>query len=138
MDGLDQSPHSKVQLTRAIASSRDSKQEGKLAGPSLLGTAAVAAKFWIPPALEPVLHKDTEGHDQLPLKRWTYKVLDWGGGAKTIWERSIPEIFPFTTVKTMFGFMPKWKAIDGDVQEIRPDFQGKERPPFNLCFLTFS
>lgn len=42
---LDQSPQSKVQFTRAIASSWDPKKERKLAGPSLLETAAVAANF---------------------------------------------------------------------------------------------
>ena len=80
---LDQLPQSKVQLTRAIASSWDFTREEKLAGPTLLGTAAVAAKSYTPPALKPIAHKDKEGYNRLLLKRWTGKI-DWGPGAKTI------------------------------------------------------
>ncbi len=70
--------------------------ERKSAGPNPGGTVAVAAKFWTLPALEPVLHKETEGHDQSSLKRWTYKELDWRPGAKAIWRRSIPKILHLT------------------------------------------
>ena len=86
---LDQSPQSKLQLGRAIASSLSI--EKRSAGPNPAGTAAIVAKFYTPPAIEPVAYKNKEGHDQLLLKRWTCKV-DWGPGAKMIWGRSIPKI----------------------------------------------
>ena len=126
---LDLSPQLKVQLAQAIASSWFIKRGKKSAGPNLLGTAAVAAKFWTLPA---IAHKDKEGYDQLLLKRWTYKVLDRGPGAKTIWGRSIPEILPsvngrlvrlhgFTPAEIMLGFVPDWKVTRGNAQEVMPD-----------------
>lgn len=129
---LDQSSQSKVQLARAIVSSWSTTRES--AGPNPGGTAAVAAKFWTPPALEPVLHEDKEDHDQLSLKRWTYKVLDCGPGAKTIWGRSTPEILPlindrlvhldgFSPAEIMLGFVPKWKVMQRHVKETWPDIR---------------
>ena len=95
---------------------------------------AVASKFWTPPAIETIAHKDKEGYDQLSLERWTYKVLDWGPGAKTIWGRSIPEILPlindrlvrldgFSPAEIMLGFVPKWKVMQGHVKKTRPDIR---------------
>lgn len=77
---LKQSPQSKVQIAGAIASSWDFEREQKLAGPNLVGTAAVA-KFLTRP-METTTPKDRKGYDQLLL---TYKVLDQGSKAKTIW-----------------------------------------------------
>lgn len=91
---LDQSPQSEVQLARAIASSWDFKREEKSAGPNLVRAAAVASKFWIPPVIKTIEHEDKEDHDRLLPKRWTYKELDQGPKAKTIWGRNIPEILP--------------------------------------------
>ena len=103
---LDQSPQSKVQFARTIVSSWSTK--GGSIGPNPVGTAAVATKFLTPPAIVPVAHKDKEGYDQLSLKRWTYKVLDWGPGAKTIWGRSIPKILPLMNgqLVRLHGFIP--------------------------------
>ena len=131
----DRSLQLKGQLARAMESL--SYTERQLTGLNSARTAAVATKFHTPPALELGAHKDKKGYDRLLLKRWTCKV-DWGPGAKTIWGRNIPEILPFTTTEIMFGFVPKWKIVDGYVQKIRPDFQSRERSPFTLCFLTFS
>ncbi len=65
---LDQPPQSKVQLARAIVSSWDFKREKKLAGPNLVGIAAVATKFSTPPAIESVAHEDKNDCDRLLLK----------------------------------------------------------------------
>lgn len=129
---LDQSPQLKVQFAWAIVSSWSTKRGGKSAAPNRVGTSAVAAKFWTPPAIEPVAHKDKEGYDQLLLKRWTYKVPDRGPGAKTIWGRSIPEVLPsingrlvrlhgFSPAEIMLRFVLKWKVMQGHAQEARPD-----------------
>ena len=75
---------SKVQLTQAIVSSWGFKGEKKLAGPKLIGTVALASKFWTPPAIETIALKDKEGCNQLSLDRWVYKAPDQGLGAKTI------------------------------------------------------
>ena len=86
---LDQSPQSEVQSAQAIVSSWDFKKEEKSAGPKIIGTTTVAAKFTTPLAIESVAHEEKKGYDRLLLKRWTCKV-DWGPGTKTIWGRSVP------------------------------------------------
>ena len=45
---LDQSPQLRVQLARAMASSRPTRRGKKSAGPNPVGTAAAASKFWTP------------------------------------------------------------------------------------------
>ena len=59
----------KVQLAQAIVSSWGFKGEKKLAGPKLIGTVALASKFWTPPAIETIAFKDKEGCDQLSLDK---------------------------------------------------------------------
>ena len=105
---LDKSPRSKLQLARAIASSWLPKREERPAGLNLAGIAAVASKSWTPPAIETIAHKDKAGYDQLLLRKWTYKVLDRGPGAKTIWGRSIPKILALINgqLVRLHGFSP--------------------------------
>ncbi|MCJ1343817.1 hypothetical protein MMC31_002014 [Peltigera leucophlebia] len=130
---LDRFPRPKAQLPRAIASSWDFKGEEKLAGPKLVGTAAVPTKFLTPPVIKSVAHEDKEGCDGLLLKRWTCKV-DWGPEAKTIWGRSIPKILhlmngrpvrldAFPPAEIMLGFIPEWKVTH---REVRPDISPKD------------
>ena len=133
---LDQSPQSKVQLAQAIASSWLPKRKERPARPNPVGTAAVAAKFWTPPSIEPVAHKDKEGYDQLLLKKRMCKV-DWGPGAKIIWGRSIPKILPLINgqlvrlhglnpAEIMLEFAPKRKTIGGHTPELlREVIQGE-------------
>lgn len=57
---LDRSPQLRVQLARAMASSRPTKRGRKSAGPNLVGTAATASKSWTPPFIEIIAHEDEE------------------------------------------------------------------------------
>lgn len=57
---LDWSPQLRVQLAYAIASSWPIKRGKKSAGPNPIGVAATASKFWAPPAIETMAHKDQE------------------------------------------------------------------------------
>lgn len=57
---LDRSPQLRVQLARAIASSRPTKRGKKSAGPNSVGAAATASKSWTPPAIETMAHEDEE------------------------------------------------------------------------------
>lgn len=64
---LDQSPQSKIQLTQAIVSSWSIKKAS--AGPNPIKIAAVAAKFWTPPTIEPVAHRDKKDCDPVIAKK---------------------------------------------------------------------
>ncbi len=57
---LDRSPQLRVQLARAMASSRPTKRGRKSAAPNPVGTAAATSKVWIPSAIETVAHEDEE------------------------------------------------------------------------------
>ena len=57
---LDRSPQLRVQLARAMASFRPTRRGKKFAGPNPFGTAAATSKFWTPPVIETVAHKDEE------------------------------------------------------------------------------
>ncbi len=57
---LDRSPQLRVQLARAMASSRPTKRGKKSAGLNPVGAAATASKSWAPPAIETMAHEDEE------------------------------------------------------------------------------
>lgn len=62
----DRLPQPKGQLVWATVPSWCT--ERRPTPPNTTGTVTVTANIWTPPALKPVLHKEKEGHDQLPLK----------------------------------------------------------------------
>ena len=57
---LDWSPQLRVQLARAMASSRPTRRGKKSAGPNPVRTAAAASKFLTPPVIQTVVHEDKE------------------------------------------------------------------------------
>ena len=57
---LDRSSQLRVQLARAIASSRPIRRRKKSAGPNPVGTAAAVSKFWTSPVIKTVAHEDKE------------------------------------------------------------------------------
>lgn len=57
---LDRSPQLRVQLARAMASSRPTKREKKSTRSNPVGAAATASKSWTPPVIETIAHEDEE------------------------------------------------------------------------------
>ena len=57
---LDRSPQLRVQLARAMASSRPTKRSKKSVVPNPVRTAAAVSKLWTPPAIETITHEDEE------------------------------------------------------------------------------